>query len=82
MRTISSLAIEDESAGKDAPPTVGLEGSADGGQTWFVVFNHQPRKSGFLKVFKPTAANRLRLTLEGGGGRRIMEVFAYADAKP
>ena len=79
LRTVSSLVICYEEAGGDAPETVRLEGSADGGQTWFEVFKTNARKSEFLKLFRPAKANRLRLTQEGGGGRRTKEVFVYAD---
>jgi hypothetical protein len=76
LRTVSSLAI----AGMGRPEAVTLEGSADGGQTWFVVFKSKAfRTSAGLKGFKPAKVNRLRLTEEGGGLHRTKEVFIYAD---
>ena len=60
MRTVSSLVIEYEDAANDAPATVRMEGSADGGQTWVEVFNSRPRKSDFLKLFKPATEETMR----------------------
>jgi len=83
LRTVSSLAIAYEYEGNDAPAEVQLEGSADGGTTWFKVFKSKARKSEFLKCFKPAKVNALRLTQEGDGtdtcGRRTKEVCVYAD---
>ncbi len=83
LRTVSSLAIAYEYEGNDAPAEVQLEGSSDGGTTWFKVFKSKARKSEFLKCFKPVQANALRLTQEGDGtdqcGRRTKEVCVYAD---
>jgi hypothetical protein len=76
LRTVSSLAI----AGMGRPDGVSLEGSADGGQTWFVVFKSKAfRTSAGLKGFKPAKVDRLRLTQEGGGLHKTKEVFIYAD---
>jgi len=75
-RTVSSLVIAYEGGPAES---VGLEGSADGGKTWFKVFKSQAFKTDFLKCFKPVTANALRLTLEGGGLHHIQEVFVYAD---
>ena len=62
----------------DAPGSVRLERSTDGGQTWLKVFDSPARKSAFRKVFPPVEARALRLTLEGDGsdksGRRTREV--------
>jgi hypothetical protein len=83
LRTVSSLVIAYEYAPNDAPTAVRLEGSSDGGQTWFEVFRSKPRKTEFLKCFKPVKVNMLRLTQEGDGTdkccRRTKEVFVYAD---
>jgi hypothetical protein len=81
LRTVSSLAIQ-YWEGNDAAETVRLEGSADGGKTWTELFKSKPRKTDFLKCFKPATVNQLRLSLEGGtvgNLRRITEVFVYAD---
>jgi len=81
LRTVSSLVIQ-YWEGQDAAETVRLEGSADGGKTWTELVNSKPRKTDFLKCFKPAKVNQLRLSLEGGQGgnlRRITEVFVYAD---
>jgi len=78
-RTVSSLAIAYQD-GRDAPDTVRLEGSPDGGKTWFGVFRSKAfRTSQFLKCFKPAKVDALRLTQEGGGLHRTKEVFLYAD---
>jgi len=75
-RTVSSLAIVG-----DAPDTLRLEGSADGGKIWFEVLKSKPRKeSVFLKCFKPVKVTQLRLNLKGGGDC-VQEVFVYADAE-
>jgi len=83
VRTVSSLAIAYEYEGNDAPAEVQLEGSSDGGTTWFKVFKSKARKSDFLKCFKPVNVNVLRLTQEGDGtdtcARRTKEVCVYAD---
>jgi len=78
VRTVASLVIAFESGG-DAPATVILEGSTDGGRSWARVFNSRPRKTDFTKFFAPVAVNALRLSLEGGGSRRLREIFVYAD---
>jgi hypothetical protein len=82
---VSSLAIAYEYEGNDAPAEVQLEGSSDGGITWFKVFKSKARKTEFLKCFKPVKVNSLRLTQEGDGTdkccRRTMEVFVYADSE-
>jgi len=81
LRTISSFAIQ-YWEGEDAAEIVRLEGSADGGKTWTELFKSKPRKTDFLKCFKPAKVNQLRLSLEGGqvgNLRRITEVFVYAD---
>ena len=70
-RTVSSLAIAHASGG---PGRLTLEGSSDGGKTWFEIF----KVSKWLKVFKPVQVNALRLTQEGGD-LRIKEVYVYAD---
>jgi hypothetical protein len=76
LRTVSSLAIVG-----DAPDTLRLEGSTDGGKIWFEVLKSKPRKeSVFLKCFKPVKVTQLRLNLKGGGDR-VQEVFVYADAE-
>jgi hypothetical protein len=84
-RTVSSLAIAYGDGGSDAPAQVQLEGSSDGGKTWFEVFKSKARKSDFLKCFKPAKVNALRLTQEGDGtdtcGRHTKEVVVYADAE-
>lgn len=77
-RTVSSLAVAYEYAAHDVPELVWLEGSADGGKTWFDVCKVRPRQHDVVKVFKPATADRLRLTQEGGS-RRVKEVFVYAD---
>ncbi len=83
LKTVSSLAIAYEYEANDAPAAVQLEGSSDGGTTWFQVFKGKARKSEFLKCFKPVKVNALRLTQEGDGtdqcGRRTKEVCIYAD---
>jgi hypothetical protein len=83
LRTVSSVVICYEDAGNDAPDTVRLEGSADGGKTWFEVFKSKARKCEFLKCFKPAKVNALRLTQEcaetNRHGIRTKEVFVYAD---
>jgi hypothetical protein len=78
LRTVSSIAIE--YMGRTEPPdTVRLEGSVDGGKTWFNVFKSRPPKTDFfLKCFKPAKVNALRLTQEGKDPRTT-EVFVYAD---
>jgi hypothetical protein len=81
VRTVSSLAIQYWEH-QDAAETVRLDGSADGGKTWTELFKSKPRKTDFLKCFKPAKVNQLRLSLEGGEAgslRRIAEVFVYAD---
>jgi len=79
LRTVSSLVIAYQD-GSDAPDTVRLEGSADGGKTWFEVFKSKAfRQARFLKCFKPAKVNVLRVTQEGGGLHRTKEVFMYAD---
>ena len=86
-RTVSSLVIQYEYADTDAPDTVRLEGSADGGQTWFEVFRREANKGNVLKCFKPAKVNALRLILTqerdapepGTCLRHILEVFVYAD---
>jgi len=78
LRTVSSLVIAYQD-GSDAPDTVRLEGSADGGKTWSELLNRKARKTAFLGCFKPAKANVLRLTQEGGGLHRTKEVFVYAD---
>ena len=82
-RTVSSLAMAYEYEANDAPAEVQLEGSSDGGTTWFKVFKSKARKSEFLKCFKPVPVSALRLTLEGDGTdqcrRRTKEVVVYAD---
>ncbi len=84
LRTVASLVITYGESGSDAPTSVRLEGSADGGKTWFDVFNVKPRKSSMQKVFRPVQVNALRITQEGDGtdkcARRTREVFAYADS--
>jgi hypothetical protein len=78
LRTVSSLVIAYQD-GSDAPDTVRLEGSADGGKTWLDLFKSKAiRKSSFLKCFKPAKVNMLRLTQEGGGLHRTKEVLVYA----
>ena len=78
LRTVSSIAIEYMHR-TEPPDTVRLEGSVDGGKTWFVVFKSKPPKTHcLLKCFKPTKVNALRLTLEGKDPRTT-EVFVYAD---
>jgi len=87
LRTVSSIAIE--YMGRAEPPdTVRLEGSVDGGKTWFVVFKSKLWKTDFfLKCFKPAKVNALRLILTqerdapepGTCLRHILEVFVYAD---
>jgi hypothetical protein len=83
LRTVSSLAIAYEDGGSDAPAEIQLEGSSDGGTTWFKVFKSKARKNDFLKYFKPAKVNALRLTQEGDGtdrcNRRTKEVVVYAD---
>ena len=83
LRTVSSLAIAYEYEANDAPAEVQLEGSSDGGTTWFKVFRSKARKSEYLKCFKPVQVSALRLTLEGDGTdqcrRRTKEVCVYAD---
>ncbi|MEI6234438.1 MAG: hypothetical protein WCT04_15405 [Planctomycetota bacterium] len=80
LRTVSSLVIQ-YWEGQDAAETVRLEGSPDGGKSWTELLKSKPRKTDFLKCFKPAKVNQLRLTLEGESGklRRITEVFVYAD---
>jgi hypothetical protein len=81
LRTVSSLKIQ-YWEGDDAAEPVRLEGSADGGKTWTELLKSKPRKTDFLKCFKPAKVNQLRLSLEGGqvgNLRRITEVFVYAD---
>jgi len=81
LRTVSSLVIQ-YWEGQDAAEMVRLEGSADGGKTWTELFKSKPRRTDFLKCFKPAKVNQLRLSLEGGAVgnlRRITEVFVYAD---
>ena len=79
LRTVSSLVIAYQD-GSDAPDTVRLEGSSDGGKTWLDLFKSRAiRKSSFLKCFKPAKVNMLRLTQEGGGLHRTKEVLVYAD---
>ena len=83
LRTVSSLKIQ-YWEGDDAAETVRLEGSADAGKTWTELLKSKPRKTDFLKCFKPAKVNQLRLSLEGGKGgnlRRITEVFVYADSE-
>jgi hypothetical protein len=78
LRTVSSLVIAYQD-GSDAPDTVRLEGSSDGGKTWLDLFRGRAiRKSTFLKCFKPAKVNMLRLTQEGGGLHRTKEVLMYA----
>ncbi len=79
MRTVSSLLIFYMDAGVDAPESVRLEGSADGGNSWADIFRSKARKTNFLKVYKPVNVNMLRLSQEGGGSRRTTEVLVYAD---
>lgn len=83
-RTVSSVVISFLYGGMlDAPGSVRLERSTDGGQTWVKVFDSSARKSTFRKVFPPVEASALRLTLEGDGSdkaaRRTREVSIYAD---
>jgi hypothetical protein len=78
LRTVSSLVIQ-YWEGQDAAEMVRLEGSADDGKTWTELFKSKPRKTDFLKCFKPAKVSQLRLSLEGGKFRRILEVFVYAD---
>jgi hypothetical protein len=78
LRTVSSLAV----ACMGGPDAVSLEGSADGGKTWFEVFRSKAfRTSAGLQGFKPAKVNMLRLTQEGGGLHRTKEVFIYADSE-
>ena len=78
-RTVLSLVIAYDGRNYTAPDTVLLEGSADGGKTWFVVFKSKLwNKDFFLKCFKPAKVNALRLTQEGGNPR-TREVLVYAD---
>jgi len=75
-RMVSSLAIVGE-----APDTLRLEGSADGGKTWFEVFRTKPRKEWvLLKCFKPVKVDQLRLSFKGGTDC-VQEVFVYADSE-
>jgi len=78
LRTVSSIVIEYYGRGSESPDTVRLEGSVDGGKTWFQVFKSKPPKVDFLKCFKPAKVNALRLTQEGKSPRTA-EVFVYAD---
>ena len=78
LRTVSSMVIEYAGRGSEPPDTVRLEGSVDGGKTWFNVFKSKPPKVDFLKCFKPTTVNAMRLTQEGKSPRTT-EVFVYAD---
>ena len=80
LRTVSSLVVQYADRGSVAPDTLGLEGSADGGRTWWELFRRvHPRESGHVtKCFKPAKVNALRLTQEGGTPR-TQEVFVYAD---
>jgi len=78
LRTVSSLVIAYQD-GSDAPDTVRLEGSADGGKTWSELLKRKARKTEFLGCFKPAKSNVLRLTQEGGGLHKTKEVFIYAD---
>ncbi len=81
LRTVSSLVIQYWEP-QDAAETVRLEGSADSGKSWTELMKSKPRKTDFLKCFKPAEVNQLRLSLKGGEAgnlRRIAEVFVYAD---
>ncbi len=78
LRTVSSIVIEYYGRGSESPETVRLEGSADGGKTWYQVFKSKPPKVDVLKCFKPAKVNALRLTQEGKSPRTA-EVFIYAD---
>jgi len=79
LRTVSSLAIAYQCRAGQAPDTIRLEGSGDGGKTWSEVFKSKPRQeSVFVKCFKPAKVNMLRLTQEGGHPHTA-EVLAYAD---
>jgi hypothetical protein len=78
LRTVSSLVIFYAGRGGEPPDMVRLEGSVDGGTTWFAVFKSKSWKTDFLKCFKPAKVNALRLTQEGKAPRTA-EVFVYAD---
>ena len=79
LRTVSSLAVTYWRS--QCPETLRLEGSGDGGKTWFELIKSKPRRMDvFLKCFKPAKVNALRLTQEDWwAGRTTKEVFVYAD---
>jgi hypothetical protein len=79
VRTVSSLVIAYDGHNYTVPDTVRLEGSGDGGKTWFEMLKTRPRdQSMFVKCFKPAKVTGLRMT-QRGGNPRTREVFVYAD---
>ena len=83
-RTVSSLVIACPDHGQDSPSAIRLEGSTDGGKTWFEAYKSS-RLPYQVKIFKPVKVNALRLTQEGDATgdtacmRRTKEVYVYAD---
>ena len=91
LRTVSSLVLSYVNTGRsmDHAKKVRLEGSADGGATWFdlIPWWTTQLQGVFDKRFPPAKVNRLRLSLmvlpdEGDGKSyrlRVIEVHVYAD---